>query len=146
MFTALDFKKAYTDYMKQYKEYMANMSLSGRALNLFGFKGKISKESGFEDFFSEMKTAVAAVCAENPDTDTADGIVEVIFNTRGLYADDEIPEVQFIAVEGTMLDLIPFMSRGKAEEIYKRYSEEYPKYRRLPVQKQLINALKKAAG
>ena len=146
MYTALDFKKAYSDYILQHREYLANMTVAGKALDMFGFRGARGKEPGYEEFYSEIKSAIAAVCAEKPDTETADGIVEVIFNARNLYADEEVQEVKFIAVEGTALELIPFMSGEKAAAICGYYSSLYPKHRRLPVQKQLVKALEKAAG
>ena len=145
MYTSLDFKRAYTDYVQQYKEYLANMSMAGKALDMFGFKPRGSG-SGFEEFFSEMKSAMAAVCEEGPDSETADGIADVIFNARDLYADENIPEIQFIAIEGTTADLIPFLSHNKAVRLCEIYTGMYPKYRRLPVQKQLVKALEKAAG
>ena len=144
MYTALDFKKAYTDYIQQHREYLAAQGLAGRALDMFGFRGKTDK-SGFEEFYSEMKNAVASVCEEKPDAETADGIIEVIFNARNLYADEQVPEVKFIAIAGTMLELIPFMSGEKAAGLCKTYSTLYPKHRRLPVQKQLVKALEKAS-
>ena len=145
MYTAMDFKKAYSDYIQQHREYLANMSLTGKALDMFGFRGARGKETAFEEFYSEMKSAVKAVCDEGPDTETADGIAEVIFNARNLYADEEVQEVKFIAVEGVVLELIPFMSREKAAMICENYSTLYPKHRRLPVQKQLVKALEKTA-
>ena len=50
-----------------------------------------------------------------------------------------------LAAHGTVLDLIPMLSPADAAELMKEYGKLYRRWERLPVQKNVIKALQKAA-
>ena len=147
MYTAVDFKQAYADYMQYNRELMKSQTPGSRILGFLGFAGaRPGNDPGHQKFYEEMKTALNAVCEEHPDPQTAAEIIDVIFRARDLYADENMSAIMLIAIEGLTCPLISFLSPEKAKERYDSYNAANPKSKRLPVQKDIIAALKKAAG
>ena len=144
MFTAADFRQAYSEYVQFCRDLNAEIGPVGSILKVFGFNKKQSMNPEHERFFKEMEAAVAEVCKNNPDADTAASIIDVIYGARYTYKDEPVSPFMFIALEGSAIDLIPYLSKEKAEELYVKYKVDNPRYSWLPVQKVIFSTLKKA--
>ena len=146
MFTAFEFRQAYSEYVRFCRELDAKTSPVGGILRVFGFNRGPANDPGHEKFYNEMQSVLKEVCSSNPDPDTAASILDVIFQARSLYADEPVSPYMLIAVEGASIDLIPFLGKEKAKELYLQYKEANPRHRMVPVQKDILAALKKAAS
>ncbi|MBQ9030740.1 MAG: hypothetical protein IJ106_04715 [Parasporobacterium sp.] len=144
MYTASDFNGAYRDYVQFNKDLIESRGAFGGILKVFGFD-KTGNDPGHEKFLSEMKSAIQSVCSEQPAPYIADQIADVIFSARKTYADEGVSIYLFIAVESYAVDLIPFLSKEKARELFRMYKEENPRRLWVPAQKTTFQALKKAA-
>lgn len=147
MYSAKDFEKAIADYMQFNREINEQASGAGTGLlRLFGFRTGPAFDPGHEKFFKEIKSALEAVCRENPDPEEAKEIMDTILGAREIYAEEPVSPYMFAAIEGLTKDLAAFLSPETAASIYRDYEAKNPKRMRAPVQKDLLLALKKAAG
>ena len=146
MFTSFDFKRAYSEYVQFCRDLDAKSSPVSGILRVFGLNRKPANDPGHERFFTEMQTALKEVINESPDSDTAASILDVVFHARSLYADEPVSPYMMIAVEGAAIGLIPCLSKDKAEEMYRQYKAANPRHQMLPVQKDILKALDKAAS
>ena len=145
MITAFEFKRAYSEYVQFCRELEAKTGPVSGILRVFGLNRKPANDPGHENFYNEMKAALEEVCGEAPDPDTAASVLDVIFQARTLYADEPVSPYMFIAVEGAAAGLFPFLSKEKAEELYLQYKADNPRHLMVPVQKDILKALKEAA-
>ena len=145
MYTAADFRKAYEDYIQFNKELKANIGPMQGIIGVLGFGPKPGNDPGHGEFLKEMKTVLDQVCAESPDSVTADSIMDVIFRARETYEDENLSPYIFSAVEGLTINLIPFISLEKAQELYTQ-QKHIPMSLRVPVRKQLLAALSARLG
>ena len=141
MYTADDFRQAFEDYAVYNDELIKNTGMMGGILKVFGF-GKAHRDEGHEKFYQEMKMALEQVVKAQPDEETADAIADVIFHAKNLYPEDRVSPYIFPAIEYLTIDLLPFLSVEKTEELLKEYRKT-PYRLRVPVQKQTLAALEK---
>lgn len=144
MYTAEDFRLAYDDYVAFAKQLEESTGFLGNVLGVFGLNKGPANDPGHEKFYLEIKAAVEAVCSEHPDSDTADEIADILFSARYHYDQEPVSPLMFIAVEGAAIDLIPYLSQEKVNEIYRQYKADNPKSRSVPAQKKVLKALKDA--
>ena len=144
MYTAEDFRCAYDDYAQFNKELYDRMGPMGGLTGILGFGKRPGNDPGHMKFLTEMESALKKTVQEKPDAETAEAIMDVIFYARNEYADMQVSPYVFIAVEGMSRGLIPFLTQKKAAQLYESY-RQLPKNLRVPVMKQVLAALKKAA-
>ena len=145
MYTAVDFRQAYDDFIAFARQLADNKGLLSGILGVFGLNKGAANDPGHEKFYLEIKAAVEAVCEEHPDSKTAGEIADVLFSARYHYDQEPVSPYMFIAVEGAASELIPYLSREKVTEIYRQYKADNPKSQCVPVQKKVLKALKAAA-
>ena len=84
------------------------------------------------------------MCAAQPAPDTAERAVRLLI-LRGDAADwPTAAQWMFRAVERHCVPLIPFLTPGAAAVLYREYAGRYRPWDRLPAQKDVLKALKKA--
>ena len=142
MYTAADFRTAIDGYIRFNRKLKEGIRPIDSVLGVIGFGKKPGSDPGHEEFFREMNTAVSRVCASQPDSETADAIVDVIFQAKVRYADEGLSPFIFTAIEGQTKELIPFLSVEKAKQIYSELKKT-PVGQRTPVRKQLLSELSK---
>ena len=145
MYTAVDFRKAYDDYVQFNRELKAGTKPMSELLGVLGFGPKPGNSPRHEEFFREMKAAIDEVSAQKPDQVVADGIMDVIFRAKYTYADENMSPYIFSAVEGLTMSLIPFTSAGKARQLYDELKKT-PVKLRTPIRKQLMAEFSKRLG
>ena len=141
MYTAEDFTEAFEDYVRFNRELLDGISPLNSIAGVLGLGKRPGNDPGHQKFLNEMGTALKQVISDNPATDTADEIMDVIFGARKKYGEEKISPYLFAAVEGMTLELIPYISVPKAREIYEEY-KKLPRSLRVPVMKQVLAALK----
>ena len=145
MYTAADFSRALEDYIQFNRKLMEGVTPMSRIIGVLGFGKKPGNDPGHEEFFNEMKSAIDKVCESQPDSRTADDIMDVIFKAKVRYADEDLSPFTFTAIESQTQNLIPFLSDEKAKQIYDELKHT-PIKERTPVRKQLMAALESRAG
>lgn len=144
MFSANDFRQAYLDYAAFNKGLYDKLGPLSGILGTLGFGYKPGRDPGHEDFLQEMKAALAQVCEQQPDPETARDILDVIFHAKDTYEEEQISPFVFSAVEGFTKDLIPFLTPEMAGALYAEYKKTPFRFR-TPVYKEVLAVLKKTA-
>ena len=142
MYTAEDFQKAIEDYAAFNHKLMSDISFARGLLKVLSIGPGPENEPEHEEFCEEIRSGVKAVSAQNPDPETALQIIQVIFRARITYSDEKIPEYIFSVIEGSTLDLIPFISKEDSASLYDWYRKNTPWKNRTPLQNKVLKALK----
>ena len=142
MYTTEDFQKAIEDYVAFNRDLMSKINIGQGLLKVFSIGGGPENEPEHEEFCEKIQSCVKAVCAEDPDPESALQIIQVIFQARITYADERIPEYIFSVIEGSTLDLIPFISKEDSAVLYDWYRKNTPWKNRTPLQNKVLQALK----
>jgi len=109
---------------------------------IFGLPGGPADDPCHDRFAEELKGLVAAFAAEEPASDRARAVLAHIYTVPLGYRELRSAYWMLTAVHGLALDLIPFLSPADAAALYEEYAKSYPRWERLPVQKQTLAALK----
>lgn len=107
---------------------------------LFGVGGP-QRNPCHMDFYEQVKAAAAEVCA-----DDADGFVEALLRADADHPEQpEMVKLTLVAVQGLAEPLVPAMTPEKAKELQGWYGKQYSLLNRMPVQKNVLKALKRRA-
>ena len=112
---------------------------------LFGLKGGPADDPCHDRFAKDLEAAIAELSAEEPSPDEARTVLEHIFEAPSAHRELKSAYWMLIAVHGLTAPLIGWLSAPDAAELHRRYAKEYRRWERLPVQNQVLEALKKQA-
>ena len=112
---------------------------------LLGFGNSIKDDPCHERFDERVAQAVSAIAAAQPSPTDARRVVRLLLIRDDLQAWHLSAQWMLRAAERHALPLIPFLSREAAAELSEEYTGRYKRWERLPVQKQVIKALKASA-
>ena len=137
---ALD--KACSDYRQDVRTFLDK---SRPTDGLLGFGRSLKDDSCHDRFDKALEQAVSLLAKGGPSPDDAQQAIRMLLS---LDMRDQPEAVQWMlrAVERHCLVLVPFLSSDAADGLYREYAKRYRPWDRLPVQKQLLQALKGAAA
>ncbi len=111
---------------------------------LLGFGTGPKDDACHEAFYDQVGVVARALAEAGPDEAMARAAVELILFAPETYADVDLAVMMLTAAQGHAIPLIPYLAPAAAGELLAWYDRFCPRNQRLPVQKQVANALKKA--
>ena len=129
-----------------YKQDLEDFARKSRPTDgLLGFGRSLKNDSCHDRFDERIKEAVESACAASPAPEDAARIVRMLlrddFSVWPLAA-----QWMLRAAERHTIPLIPFLSPEAAAAFHKEYAARYKPWDRLPVQQEIMKALKQRAG
>ena len=113
---------------------------------IFGMKGGPSDDPCHDRFADDLSVLLGRLAESNPKpAEVQDALRKIYFepkkhvNLRSAYW-------MLLAVHSMTFDLIGLLSGEAAGELLREYCKEYPRWERLPVQKKVIEGLKKQSS
>ncbi len=140
MFRALE--EAFDDYRTD----LANASRRQKVTDgLFGFGHSLKDDACHDRFDERVARAVRGICALEPTPEEAEKAVRMILCPAEERFPQETAKWMLRAVERHAAPLIPFLDHLAAAGFLREYACRYPRWDRLPVQKEIFRALKMKA-
>ena len=96
-------------------------------------------------FAGALEAKLNAFAASAPESAETAAVLDYIYGVAPRYGDLKSAYWMLLAVHGLTLPLIPCLSPADATCLRARYAETYTRRKRLPVQNQVLAALKSAA-
>ena len=94
-------------------------------------------------FYQKIDELTDRMAAASPSAEEAAAVTEFLLTAAERYRAYEMAQWMMIPAEGLALKLIPFLESGEAARLLRQYEKYVPRFRRFPVQKQVVGALKK---
>jgi hypothetical protein len=113
---------------------------------LFGFGKKAADDPCHDRFVVSLDNWLKKFADSTPDSATVRNALSFIYNAHAENRDYQSIYWVLIAVHGLTRNLVPLLNRDDASALLSEYTSAFPRYARLPVQKELLVALKKAAN
>ena len=130
--------QAYQDYRTDLENYERKRKPTD---GLFGMGHSLQNDPCHERFDERVEQAVNAICASVPSSEEAKEAVQRLLS-EAASAWPLAAQWMLRALERHALPLIPFLSPDDAAQLQKEYAIRYKPWDRLPVQKQVLKALK----
>lgn len=112
---------------------------------VLGLKGG-PKDAPFHDqFIHDLEELLLAYGEEDHASGEIRQLLEYMFDVPREHRDSHLVYWMTMAVHGLPLPLVDGLTREDAEALYVRYAADYPRWERMPVQKKMLDALKKRA-
>lgn len=112
---------------------------------LFGFGKKAADDPCHDRFVLALENWLKEFAASSPDSSSVRNVLTFIYKTHAENRNYQSVYWMLIAVHGLTRSLIPLLNPADASTLLSEYSSAFPRYVRLPVQKEIMAALKKAA-
>lgn len=126
-----------SDYLRKYRHVSETAS---PAAGLFGFGASPKNDSCHSDFLESLAAFTGALTDISPEE--ANAVVSAVIDMALDKTQPDSCHWVFIAAERTVFKLITGMLPEDKALLLCRYEKEVPRLRRLPVEKELIKALK----
>jgi hypothetical protein len=92
-----------------------------------------------------MAALLSDFASEKPDSAALRPVLEKLLRAAKDHPEPKSAYWMLVAVQGLSRELIPGLSREDAAALMKDYERTWPRHTRLPVQDDVLKALKKAA-
>ena len=128
------------------QDYLAAVQELQKGRKLFDGLLGMGSRPGDAPCHDELDKKIAALCAQAAELEDADGkaaFLEALFQAEGSWTGPEYARWMLVAVQRHALAVIPALPEESRRAMAVRYEKKYPRRRRLPVQDQLLAALKK---
>lgn len=113
---------------------------------LFGLGDDPKKHGCHQEFYDLVEQAVTSGLEQGLSQEEAGEVVALILRSEEWCGEQpDMVRWMLVAAQGLALPLIPQMSWQKAANTLEFYRTYYPVFRRMPVQKKVLTALKQAA-
>ena len=137
----MELKEIYESYIEQVAKVMKNASAFD---GVFGWGDDPKKNPCHMEFYERVENYVQQLLQNAPTEDavfeTADWIIRTAADHKG-----KATYWYMFAAHGLCKDLIPLLTSAHCASLRDFYDEHYPKFDRLPVQRDLYKLLKKRA-
>ena len=111
---------------------------------LFGFGKKAADDPCHDRFAANLKEWLEAFGEEKLDSSEIREVLSLIYRAPKKYPDPKSSFWMLIAVQSLTLGLIPKLSESDARALVGEFAGLYKRWERLPVQKQILDALIRA--
>ena len=138
-----EIKELYDSYISSVRKAQQDMKPSD---GLFGIGRKLSDDPCHDDFAEKLERMLSDHAAGSPEPSEVREVLGYIYDIPKEYERNDSVCLMLTAVHGFTTELAAYLSADDAAELLERYKENYPKNKRLPVQKKLIKVLEKAAN
>ena len=137
-----DVQQIYEEYLTQAEQLEQNRRIGD---GLFGFGNAPADDPCHDRFAHTLETELQRLLTQPPTAEEARDILAYIY--RAPLQSRSIPSAYWmlLAVHGLTVDVIGLLSPPVAKDLYAWYEQTYPRRERLPVQKQVLAALKSAS-
>ena len=112
---------------------------------IFGLKGGPADDPCHDRFVDDLTAVITDFAAQEPSSAECRAVLEHMFTVPSAHRELKSAYWMLIAVHGLTPPLIDRLSAADARALYTRYGAEYRRWERLPVQRQVLDALKKQA-
>lgn len=113
---------------------------------LFGM-GQKAADAPCHGYFEEDLTAwVKDFAEQNPSSEAVCGVMRYMYTVPQEHQDSKVAYWMLLAVQGTTIELVPYLNVQDAKKIRDFYADTYPRAQRLPMQKTLYEAIEKRAS
>ena len=131
--------------LEDYLDAAWNQERNRKPSELFGLKFGPSDDPLHEHFAGDMAALLSDFAAGHPDSAALRTVLAKLFSAAKDYRDPKSAHWMLVAIQGLARDLIPGLSREDAAALAEDYESVWPHRARLPVQDDVLRALKKAA-
>lgn len=141
----IDFYLARMDRLME--DYLADAEKQARnrkPTELFGLKFGPSDDPLHERFAQDMAALLNDFAAGEPDSVTLRAVLEKLFAAAQDYPEPVSAHWMLVAVQGLSRELIPRLGSTDAAALAADYEKAWPRRARLPVQDEVLKALKRA--
>ena len=111
---------------------------------IFGIGKRPSDDPCHDRFAADLKEWLEAFGEEKPDSAEIREVLSLIYRAPKKYPDPKSSFWMLIAVQSLTLGLIPRLSESDARALVGEFAGLYKRWERLPVQKQILDALIRA--
>ena len=132
--------QAFTDYRRDVENYEQKRKPTD---GLFGFGHSLQNDACNDCFDKSVEQAVTGLVNAGPSSEDAERAIRILFS-QDMQTWPLAAQWMLRAVERHGIPLVPFLTPAAAAVLQKEYAGRYRPWERLPVQKQLLQALKKA--
>ena len=112
---------------------------------IFGMKGGPADNPCHDRFADEMRGLFADYAASSPASSEVREVLDFVYAEPLRYQGPQCVYWMLTAVQGMTEVLIPLLKPEDAKALAASYGKQYPRWKRLPNQDQLLARLKKAA-
>lgn len=134
-------KTLYRDYLEHSVQLQLRANPFFKLLNL---RGGASDDPTHQKFLEDLDRTLSSP-GEIPREELSD-LVWFLLKEPQEHTDDAMSYWTLIAAQRSAVPLVPLLSPGEAAAMRDWYGGAYPRNKRLPIQKQLFDALQKQAG
>lgn len=131
-------RQLYTDYLEKTVQ-LEQRRKPGEGL--LGIGGGPKQDPCHDQFVADLTSALGKIADTRLASNELKEILEYIYWAPLAYRDNQMAYWMLLAVQGLTVELISGLARQDAAELWDRYRDAYPRFERLPVQKQVLNAL-----
>lgn len=110
---------------------------------LFGILKGPKDDACHDQFIKDLEAKLTCFASVDPDPQDVFSLLQFMYSLPLKYADDKMLYWMFMAVHTLAVDLVSRLDSKDAKALYDQYSSDYPKWERLPAQKNTLKALKK---
>ncbi len=133
-------KKLTEDYIDKTDDLLASRKLGE---GFFGMPDSAKSHPCHTEYFNAVENTVKEYIAGEPDAETAEAAVRFLLTASDEYPCSNLASWMLVAIQNHALPLIPYLSKDVKAELYTWFSKHVPRLQRLPVQREIIKALKR---
>ncbi len=135
-------ERLYADYLSAAVEVEKNRKLT----DLFGLKNGPADDPCHDRFAQSLAGLLSDFAAEAPDSEARRAVLSYLFEAPKRNPEPKSAYWMLVAVHGLARDLIGGLNTGDAAALAERYEAFYPRRARLPVQDEVLRALRQKGG
>ena len=132
-----------------YLQYAADADAAERrhspADGLFGLGKRAADDPCHTAFLESLSAALTAFRQENPDSAAVREVLACIYEAPAAHRQTPAVYWMMIAAHGLTAELTGCLNKEDAAALHSAYGRQYRRWERLPVQREIFRALKRAA-
>ena len=141
-FSLLRVQGLYASYLEQVETLEKNRKWGE---GIFGLKGGPADDPCHDRFAEELEKLLEELRLQEPEAEQLSRLLRWLYEAPLAHPQPKSAYWMLLAVHGLTLRLIESLDAERARSLYDWYAAAFPRQERLPVQKQVLKALK-AAG
>ena len=138
--TQVEVQTLIEEYAEKAAELERNRKLGE---GLFGITPGPADNPAHDKFVEDLRQMLGQFAAQDPPSEQVLPVLESVYDAAQAHQAVKSAYWMLMAVHGLTVDLIPRLNQADAAELLSRYEAQFPRRVRMPVQKQVISALKK---